>query len=892
MPRIPTYDNLQTTPTAPGVTPMQGSVGPNAGQIQAQQGQELATGLQRAGDVGTRLAVDHQEHLNILSARAQDIDATVKLNALQFDPEAGFMSKSGLNAVTSLPEFKRSAKEIRDNALLNAPNEPVRQMLDNIVSERVASATASASNHAAGELRKAHIQTSDDRAKVSINAAANDFRNEAAFVGNLGTALQEARAQGEMQGWDGSTTQLQAQRYQDDAYKQRYEAWRDADPVGALTHFQKNAGAISPLVRVQLYHQLFEAAAPSLAAQLNASGGPGVVPAVVNAAGVQGPEPRGVRNNNPGNIIRTNAQWQGEVQSNDPKYSAFSSPEAGIRAMGKTLLTYQDVHGLNTVNAVVSRWAPAGEAGNDPASYAKHVAAIMGVKPDQPLNLHDPATLASITKGIIQHENGKQPYTDQQITLGLASTGSAPPPPAADGVPVPPPATPGAADAWRNPAVPTGNPVIDALPSDFKLHVLQVARTQAHQDMAGARDLLRSKVQDASAAYLVNGTAPNPPALAEFIQAYGQAEGPAQYASFQNVAKLGQQLQQVKTLPAAALSELARQAKPVAGPGFADAQRNYEILTTAIDRTNQARQSDPVAYAQASGAYGYGTKALTDFDFGNVDQLTKVMARRAGVAGSMSADYGTAPALFSKAEAQAFSAALRAAPVDTQKKYLAAVAGGVGDVNLMKATMQAIAPDQPVLAMAGVYQARGFKTMSGRDVAGLMLRGQAILTPNKKADGTGHDGGASLLKMPEEKLLAMTFNDETGDAFTGKEQARDLFMQSARAIYAAKSAEAGDYSGILDTTRMKTAINLATGGIQEHNGARIVMPYGRSYDDFVNGLKARVTAVAPQVLAAQPAEMMRLPLENVGDGRYMFKRGAGYLVDKSGRPVVVDMTAR
>ena len=35
--------------------------------------------------------------------------------------------------------------------------------------------------------------------------------------------------------------------------------------------------------------------------------------------------------------------------------------------------------------------------------------------------------------------------------------------------------------------------------------------------------------------------------------------------------------------------------------------------------------------------------------------------------------------------------------------------------------------------------------------------------------------------------------------------------------------------------------------------------------------------------------MVRLPLENVGDGRYLFRRGAGYLVGKDGRPVVVDL---
>jgi hypothetical protein len=210
-------------------------------------------------------------------------------------------------------------------------------------------------------------------------------------------------------------------------------------------------------------------------------------------------------------------------------------------------------------------------------------------------------------------------------------------------------------------------------------------------------------------------------------------------------------------------------------------------------------------------------------------------------------------------------------------------------MSLFKATMQSIAPDQPVMALAGVYQARGFRTDGGRDVADMMLRGQAILTPNKKTDGTGHEGGASLLKMPESKLLLSEFNSATGQAFAGREQAADLYMQSSRAIYAAKSAEAGDYSGNLDAGRWKSAIALATGGVQSYNGSSIVMPYGLGMDVFQARMKAQAPTLAASAINVQPDELRRLPLENVGDGRYVFRRGAGYLVDKDGRPVVVNL---
>jgi hypothetical protein len=120
-------------------------------------------------------------------------------------------------------------------------------------------------------------------------------------------------------------------------------------------------------------------------------------------------------------------------------------------------------------------------------------------------------------------------------------------------------------------------------------------------------------------------------------------------------------------------------------------------------------------------------------------------------------------------------------------------------------------------------------------VADLLLRGNAILHPNKGTDGANHEGGASLIKMPDEKLMLADWTSRTGDAFKGKEQANDTFQQGAKAIYAALSAEAGDYTGTYDAKRWKQAIDYATGGIEKHNGSQIVLPYGWTYDQFKDG---------------------------------------------------------
>ena len=128
-------------------------------------------------------------------------------------------------------------------------------------------------------------------------------------------------------------------------------------------------------------------------------------------------EPRGIRNNNPGNIrISGRNAWQGAVPGDDTEFVTFATPEHGIRAMGR-LLTNYDAQGVNTVEDIISRWAPRKE--NDTAAYVKRVAGELGVSPTEPLNVRDAETLTKLTRAIISHENGKNPYSDEQIVSGV-----------------------------------------------------------------------------------------------------------------------------------------------------------------------------------------------------------------------------------------------------------------------------------------------------------------------------------------------------------------------------------------------------------------------------------------------------------------------------------------
>jgi hypothetical protein len=119
--------------------------------------------------------------------------------------------------------------------------------------------------------------------------------------------------------------------------------------------------------------------------------------------------PRGVRNNNPGNIIASPfATRMGAVGADAQGFAIFPDAAAGERAAVGLLSVYGQ-QGLNTVEQIVGKWSPANAPGNTPAgtaSYVNFVAKQLGVAPNTPLNMQDPQVLQRIAATKFQFENG------------------------------------------------------------------------------------------------------------------------------------------------------------------------------------------------------------------------------------------------------------------------------------------------------------------------------------------------------------------------------------------------------------------------------------------------------------------------------------------------------
>ncbi|MDQ8014470.1 MAG: hypothetical protein REI96_18625 [Flavobacterium nitrogenifigens] len=134
---------------------------------------------------------------------------------------------------------------------------------------------------------------------------------------------------------------------------------------------------------------------------------------------------RGLRNNNPGNLIRTNNAWQGKIpysQSKDDKFEQFENVHFGLRAMLKDLIN--DINrGKNTVKLLIHEYAPPVE--NDTKAYINSVAKTLGVSPTERLTVINSSFLLKLARAILKVELGKAhtQITDTDIIKSITMLG-------------------------------------------------------------------------------------------------------------------------------------------------------------------------------------------------------------------------------------------------------------------------------------------------------------------------------------------------------------------------------------------------------------------------------------------------------------------------------------
>lgn len=138
--------------------------------------------------------------------------------------------------------------------------------------------------------------------------------------------------------------------------------------------------------------------------------------------------PRGIRNNNPGNLVITSQKWLGKVpldKNTDGHFEQFIDPVYGIRAAILVLKSYH--HSMKTdlatalptsdgdgdgrlfsIHNIIRRWAPPNE--NNTAAYIDMVSRALNAPATAVLSFSR-TSVELLLRAIFMMENGRQ-YKD------------------------------------------------------------------------------------------------------------------------------------------------------------------------------------------------------------------------------------------------------------------------------------------------------------------------------------------------------------------------------------------------------------------------------------------------------------------------------------------------
>ncbi|ELJ6679228.1 hypothetical protein QYJ89_003459 [Salmonella enterica] len=825
MPVVPTTSGRQVQSRGVSTQGFTAFQTPNMGEVIGGVAEQYAGVLAQA-----------KQRANVAMAQ----DASLSLSQISSDllnnPETGLLNLKGKNAIGKGEEYTQQFDSQVEQLAMTLPDDQSRNAFMQQAQQYRVQFTTQAGRHEIGQINA--YEEGQFQATLLNNGknAAVMYGDNAAYVSANQQTFQQIDEYGAAHGW--SDEQIQAKKVE---FKEKV-----AD--AALSQWSAN----NATAFIQSNGELSDTVTGSRRAV--SDGSPG------DAA-------RGIRNNNPGNLEYSKSNpWVGQ-NGDDGRFAKFETPEHGIRALGRNLMSYQR-QGIDTVSEIINRWAPPTD-NNDTAAYIKAVCEQLGVSADEPLDSSNPDTLKALCAAIIQHENGSQPYSDQQLTNGVS-------------------AALGLSSIPTNTKRYTGNAAFDAASPEAQARFMRQADQMRRQQQAEYKTTIDSQVRDATAAYMRGVEFPDPPDEAAFMAAYGVREGNLQYTEFKNTQIAGQYIGSFRNMPTSSITAYVDQLRPdtgETGEGYASRAALYDNVVTAANQVIKQRQADPVQFSLAAGQ----TKPI---DMNNQTNFGQSIALRAAQVNDLAKAYGTPLTFFSKEEANQIGTFFRDAPVSQQSAYLDTIRQSTGGGKVYMSALQQISSNAPSAAVAGILMDKpggmvAEKNWFNPDVSvSPETAAQTILSGAAARKGSDDAKG---IAMPKDTDLRLEFSDMVKDAFAGDAQGASMAYEIAKDYYAGVMAKKGVVSGEIDSDTWKQAVNVATGGVHDYNGmGNVLLPWGMSAEQFDKQVdqawKAQVTGAG---IKAPPGQY---GLQSYGDSQYLVKLGTGYLLKNDGTPVVIDLT--
>ncbi|MDM4218342.1 hypothetical protein QTP17_06030 [Klebsiella pasteurii] len=825
-------------PVVPTVTGRQvESHGVQTGGFQAVAQPNISDALVNVGSQALDVFGQAKQRADVAMSQDASLQLTQAASDLMTNPQNGLLNLQGKNAIGKGQEYTQLFDAKAQELAMQLPESARQGFMQQAQQQRI-QFTSQAGRHEIGQLNAYEEGQFQATLTTGAKTAATMYGDNGNYVLANQQVFQQIESFGAAHGW--SDEQIQAKKVE---FKEKV-----AD--GALSQWSAN----NAIGFIQSNGELSDTVAGSRRAV--AGGGESAADG-----------PRGVRNNNPGNLEASSSNpWVGQTGS-DGRFAKFETPEHGIRALGRNLISYQR-QGIDTVGEIINRWAPPSD-NNDTAAYIKAVCAQLGVTANQPLDASNPDTLQALCAAIIKHENGTQPYSPDQLSTGVS-------------------AALGLSQLPSSNKRYTGNAAFDAASPEAQATFLRQADQIRRQQQAEYRTAIDGQVRDATAAYMRGVEFPNPPGEADFMAAYGVREGNQRYTEFKNTQIAGQYIGSFRNMPTSSITAYVKQLEPTpeqTGEGYASRAALYDNVVTAANQVIKQRQADPVQFSLAAGK-------AKPIDMTNQNNFGQSIALRSSQAAELAKSYGTPLTFFSKEEANQIGTFFRDAPVSQQSAYLDTIRQSTGGGQVYMAALQQISANAPSAAVAGILMDKpggivAEKSWFSSDVSvSPESAAQTILSGSAARRGTKDAKG---IAMPKDTELLPDFTDIVKDAFAGDANGASMAYDIAKDYYAGVMAKKGVVSGEVDSSVWKQAVNVATGGVHDYNGmGSVLLPWGMSAEQFDKQVdQAWKSQVVDAGIKAPPGQY---GLQSYGDSQYLVKLGTGYLLKQDGTPVVIDLT--
>lgn len=312
-------------------------------------------------------------------------------------------------------------------------------------------------------------------------------------------------------------------------------------------------------------------------------------------------------------------------------------------------------------------------------------------------------------------------------------------------------------------------------------------------------------------------------------------------------------------------------------------QANVDRLQTAVDANKKMLRDDPLTFnAMRTGA---DVEPLDISGVTTPDGQQRLMGQisdRFDVVNSVRKGYGpeVSRVPFKAGELSMLSAALTSADDGTKLQIFGAIAAGAPSGADFAATAKALAPDQPITVLAGMAQFRGLKGKDGTNVPQTLLAGAKVLTDKSTP-------------MPKDAMFREAFDSAVGNSLVPGTPQREQAYLAYKSLYAGMSGPKGiKHDGAapeLDKDLAEQAAEMATGGIMERGGAKVIKPYEMEEATFnaLVDMELEGLAMHSKLPIGQLEDMPLSPVPGREGSYYLMNAGRVQVDPATNQPMVV-----